>query len=122
MNAIEAVDAQKAKKTRRTGRSHVYIWDTEEKFVFQRIWTLTLIRATTPSGFYPWGNLKERVRSMVTALLSSGHSSGNWAGRSEVGSPGWERNGTEFYLEFPKNQGLQPAGPVARFLPFHSVD
>src|SRR5690606_16313169 len=40
-NAIEAVDAQKAKDAP-DREIHVYIWDTEEKFVFQ-IWTPTLI-------------------------------------------------------------------------------
>ena len=116
-NAIEAVDAQKAKDAP-DREIHVYIWDTEEKFVFQ-IWTPTLIPGDNPERVFIPG---------VTSKSESGHGYGLFVVRQLLRELGGEikvksglENGTEFYLEFPKKtKGFSPRVQLPDSSHFHS--
>src|SRR5690554_54791 len=105
-NAVEAVTAQKSKGVP-DREIHVYIWDTEENFVFQ-IWTPTKIRDESPERIFLPG---------VTTKSNSGHGYGLYIvqklvqelnGRIKV-ITGEPEAGTEFRLEFrKKNKGFSP--------------
>lgn len=104
-NAIEAVDSQKAKNAP-DREIHVYIWDTEEKFIFQ-IWTPTIIPGDNPEQVFAAG---------VTSKGESGHGYGLFIVRQLLREMGGEvkvksspESGTEFFVEFPKKtRGFSP--------------
>ena len=104
-NAIEAVDTQKPKDAP-DREIHVYIWDTEVKFIFQ-IWTPTIIPGNNPERVFAPG---------VTSKDKSGHGYGLFIVRQLLREMGGEiavksgvESGTEFCLEFPKKaRGFSP--------------
>ncbi|NLY89757.1 MAG: GHKL domain-containing protein [Firmicutes bacterium] len=104
-NAIEAVDAQKTKDAP-DREIHVYIWDTEEKFIFQ-VWTPTVIPENDPERVFAPG---------VTSKGEAGRGYGLFIVRKLLRELGGEIKvksgpeiGTEFCLEFPKKtRGFSP--------------
>lgn len=114
-NAVEAVAAQKPKGVP-DREIHVYIWDTEEDFVFQ-IWTPTQIKHESPECIF---------LPSVTSKTQSGHGYGLYIvqklvrelnGRIKV-ITGEPDAGTEFRLEFRKKvKGFSPRIKSSEQLP-----
>lgn len=115
-NAIEAVDTQKPREAP-DREIHVYIWDTEEAFIFQ-IWTPTVIPGNNPERVFAPG---------VTSKGDPEHGYGLFIVRKLLRELGGEINvksgpefGTEFYLEFPKKtRGFSPRIDLPNASHFH---
>ena len=115
-NAIEAVDTQKPRDAP-DREIHVYIWDTEEAFIFQ-IW-IPSNPGNNPERVFAGATLKGRPRAWLRALYRPETPPGTGRGdKCQVGP----ENGTEFYLEFPKNQVNRGSSLLAHpiFIPVKS--
>ena len=116
-NAIEAVNTQKPRDAP-DREIHVYIWDTEEKFIFQ-IWTPTVIPGDNPEWVFAPGATSKREEGHGYGLFIVRQLLGELGGEIKVNSS--PETGTEFVLEFPKKKkGFSPRIELPDAAHFHS--